>query len=180
MSTPVETWLPIPNWSAYEASDQGQVRRDARILSPWPSSSDGRPAVDLHMTPRRRAAGVHILVLETFVGPCPPGKEGCHWNGDPWDNALTNLRWDTRSANRYDSVRHGTHAMTARERCPRKHLLAMPNLTAWSIANNCRNCLACSRARAAVADARKRSRVLDVDVVAEQKYAEIMKGELAR
>lgn len=51
---------------------------------------------------------VHRLVLETFVGPCPPGLEGCHNNGDPADNRLENLRWDTRSANAKDAVRHGT------------------------------------------------------------------------
>lgn len=53
---------------------------------------------------------VHRLVLEAFVGPCPEGMEGCHNNGDPADNRLANLRWDTKSANAKDSIRHGTHA----------------------------------------------------------------------
>ena len=179
-STTVEMWRPVPDWTAYEASSQGQVRRGSRILTPWPSGTDARPTVDLCMAPRRRVVHVHVVVLETFVGPCPPGKEGCHESGDPWDNALTNLRWDTRSANRHDSVRHGTHPQAARERCPREHLLARPNLTAWSIENGCRQCLACARARSAVAGAAGRGRALDLDVVADQKYAEIMKGEPVR
>lgn len=48
------------------------------------------------------------LVLTVFVGPCPPGKECCH-NPDPTptNNHLSNLRWDTRSGNVADTVRHG-------------------------------------------------------------------------
>jgi hypothetical protein len=35
--------------------------------------------------------------------------QACHDNGDPLDNRLCNLRWDTRSANCFDVVRHGAH-----------------------------------------------------------------------
>jgi hypothetical protein len=58
---------------------------------------------------RRTFAYVHHLVLRAFVGPCPPGMECCHDNGNPADNRLANLRWDTRRANRNDMRRHGTH-----------------------------------------------------------------------
>lgn len=51
---------------------------------------------------------VHRLVLETFVGPCPVGQEGCHINGDPFDNRLVNLRWDTHVGNMNDRNSHGT------------------------------------------------------------------------
>ena len=30
------------------------------------------------------------LVLEVFVGPCPPGMEACHNDGDPHNNWLDN------------------------------------------------------------------------------------------
>lgn len=52
---------------------------------------------------------IHRLVLETYVGPCPKNMETCHNNGIRIDNRLKNLRWDTRSNNQYDAVRHGTH-----------------------------------------------------------------------
>jgi hypothetical protein len=52
---------------------------------------------------------VHTLVLEAFVGPCLPGMECCHRDGNPANNRLDNLRWDTRAANRRDMLRHGTH-----------------------------------------------------------------------
>lgn len=33
------------------------------------------------------------LVLEAFVGPCPPGASVQHLDGDPQNNQLSNLRW---------------------------------------------------------------------------------------
>jgi len=50
---------------------------------------------------------VHRLVLETFIGPCPDGMECCHYDGNPENNKLSNLRWDTHSNNQKDKVRHG-------------------------------------------------------------------------
>jgi hypothetical protein len=57
---------------------------------------------------RSQTTAVHRIVLEAFVGPCPEGMECCHNDGNPRNNNVTNLRWDTRSANQMDSVRHGT------------------------------------------------------------------------
>lgn len=51
---------------------------------------------------------VHRLALETFVGPCPEGMETCHNNGDPTDNRIENLRWDTHKANFKDAIQHQT------------------------------------------------------------------------
>ena len=51
---------------------------------------------------------VHRLVLETFVGPCPPGMEACHYpDRDTSNNTLKNLRWDTKEANMRDRKEHG-------------------------------------------------------------------------
>ena len=51
---------------------------------------------------------IHRLVMQTFVGPCPEGKEVCHNDGNPSNNCLHNLRYDTRSKNQLDRNRHGT------------------------------------------------------------------------
>jgi HNH endonuclease len=51
---------------------------------------------------------VHRLVLEAFVGPCPPGLACCHADGDKTNNHPSNLRWDTYKANSEDMKRHGT------------------------------------------------------------------------
>jgi len=47
-------------------------------------------------------------VLESFVGPCPEGMECCHNDGNPSNNFVENLRWDTRSNNQKDRESHGT------------------------------------------------------------------------
>jgi hypothetical protein len=47
------------------------------------------------------------IVLEAFVGPCPPKMECCHWDDDRSNNALSNLRWDTHAANKMDAFRNG-------------------------------------------------------------------------
>lgn len=51
---------------------------------------------------------VHHLVLNAFVGPRPDGTQACHNNGNKSDNRVSNLRWDTPSANHADQVIHGT------------------------------------------------------------------------
>lgn len=51
---------------------------------------------------------VHRLVLEAFVGPCPEGMQACHNDGNPSNNCLHNLRWDTAKSNHADKVSHGT------------------------------------------------------------------------
>ncbi len=52
--------------------------------------------------------GVHCLMLEAFVGPCPAGMQGAHNDGKPHRNILSNLRWDTPLGNAADKYRHGT------------------------------------------------------------------------
>lgn len=51
---------------------------------------------------------VSALVLETFVGPRPHKNDGCHNDGNPKNNHLTNLRWGTRKSNCSDMVLHNT------------------------------------------------------------------------
>jgi hypothetical protein len=50
---------------------------------------------------------VHRLVLIAFIGPCPDGMEGCHEDGNPGNNRLSNLRWGTHQSNQQDMRRHG-------------------------------------------------------------------------
>jgi DNA-binding XRE family transcriptional regulator len=42
------------------------------------------------------------------VGPRPTGMEAAHNNGNPADNSLSNLRWDTHTGNCADKKIHGT------------------------------------------------------------------------
>lgn len=99
---------PIPGFPGYFVTFDGKVigRRGWRLR---PTRTDsGHRLVMLYLDGKPIGRLVHRLVLEAFVGPCPDGMEACHGDGDPDNNRLTNLRWDTRSANQMDSVRHGT------------------------------------------------------------------------
>jgi hypothetical protein len=120
---PVE-YRDVPNFVGYRVGTDGSVwSRWERYYTPGVSGSRYRlgdrwhqlaPVLNSHgrsqvALGRGRIRAVHRLVLEAFVGPCPPGMEGCHGDGNPANNALPNLRWDSHSGNQLDAVRHGTH-----------------------------------------------------------------------
>ena len=121
MDQTIERWRPVPGWEGfYEVSDHGRVRSldrwvvgqrrrywPGKVLTPW-EHSFGYLSVTLAMVGRMQKYTVHRLVLLAFVWPPPEGTEACHWNGDPTDNALANLRWDARARNADDRCRHGT------------------------------------------------------------------------
>jgi len=122
-----EFWLPINGYEGlYEVSDLGRVRslprrvpcRSYSGLRVGSRLSPGRllrlsfpgvkyQGVTLYKDGAATAHIVHRLVLLTFLGTALPGQEACHWNGDSHDNRLSNLRWDTRRANRADGHRLG-------------------------------------------------------------------------
>jgi hypothetical protein len=179
VSDPVERWALIPNWGGYySASDAGRIwsRYSERVLKPYPRP-EGHLLVDLRYNGARRVVRVHRLVLETFVGPCPDGMEACHANGDPADNRLVNLRWDTRRSNNLDRVRHGTHHLTSRTHCPRGHKLEGRNLKPSVLAKGRRECWACARVRALVRyDVAQGRKPRDLQMASDQAYSRIMEG----
>lgn len=119
---PGEIWKPVVGWeSVYMVSNMGRVKSLARtragkngtrigvsekIMNPSPNTY-GHVMVRLSCDGRRTRRFAHHLVMEAFVGPRPEGMECCHNNGNPGDNRLRNLRWDTPSANWDDRRRHG-------------------------------------------------------------------------
>lgn len=54
---------------------------------------------------------VHALVAAAFIGPRPAGLEVCHNDGSRTNNRPGNLRYDTRSGNFADKLRHGTQPL---------------------------------------------------------------------
>lgn len=134
----METWLPIPGYEgAYEVSNQGRVRSLDRLdaggrrrtgkLRSLTRQPSGHFTVALRVNRVRQTFLVHHLVLLAFIGPRPDGMEGCHWDDNPANNHLANLRWDTRSANVRDSVRNGTHHMARVTHCPQGHAYTPEN-----------------------------------------------------
>jgi hypothetical protein len=82
-------------------------------LAPFPKGG-GHLFVNLASGGGKVPRPVHRLVLEAFAGPRPPGMICCHWDGDPGNNRLGNLRWDTPKANSADALRHGRRACGAK------------------------------------------------------------------
>lgn len=185
--TAAEVWRPISYRPQYEVSDLGRVRSLDRTIVEKTGMS--RPHRGRVLTPMRLSSGyrqvtltagpylrryVHRLVLEVFVGPCPPGMEGCHKNCDPTDNRLANLRWDYPKANVADTLQLGRKREQKKTHCPQRHLLAMPNLVNGELPN--RKCKACNRGRAWV----QRGGNPDLfQQAADTYYAEIMKEAAA-
>lgn len=162
-STQAEQWRPIPGYEGhYEVSDHGRVRSVTRIL-PHPVNGwktyrgkllkqdvhkTGHIAVWLSLDGRMRSLLVHRLVLMAFIGPCPDGMEACHWNDDPGDNRLENLRWTSRRDNNLDRVRNGIHPMAKKTHCKRGHEFT-PENTRIEVrtTGKVRRCRQCERER---------------------------------
>jgi hypothetical protein len=118
-----ERWLPVFGFEGYyEVSDIGRVRRlsqatdRVRRIHPRrdysPRVLSGRKIgdyvyVDLSVKNQQTRRSLHELVLSAFVGFRPAGLYGCHNDGNPQNNKLSNLRWDTPKANQADRVSHG-------------------------------------------------------------------------
>lgn len=170
-----ERWLAIPGYPGYEVSDHGQVRSlDRDVRSKWGSTKRIRGltlsqrlvggsgdcgryhACVLYREGKRRSVSVHVLVLETFIGPRPDGMVGCHWDDDPNNNHLENLRWATQSANRMDCVRNGNHPDANKTHCPQGHEYDAAN-TYIKPRTGDRNCRACHRDEVNRANRRKRA-----------------------
>lgn len=141
-------WKSVPGYEAYEVSDSGQVRRRGRLLRGSPGKN-GYPVVHLRAPEGGRRAYVHQLVLEAFVGPRPDGAVACHADGTRTNNQVSNLRWDSQSANMGDARRHGT--IGQKERCVNGHLRAN-NVYAASGA-----CVTCVKDRVRARRARHRA-----------------------
>ena len=119
-----EIWKDIPGYEGrYQASSEGRIRSvdhrtrvvahgtettrlvKGRVLRPGRYCKAGHLSVVLgHGAP---GSPVHQLIALTFLGPAPDKCEVCHNDGNPSNNALYNLRYDTRSENIKDVIRQG-------------------------------------------------------------------------
>jgi len=117
----VEQWKDIIGFNGfYKVSNYGGIqslkRGFPRILKPYPVPA-GYLYITLCADNICKKYKVHRLVLETFVGPCPPGMECRHLDGDPSNNRIDNLCWGTRSENMKDVVKHGTLSINWPNNC---------------------------------------------------------------
>lgn len=118
----MEEWRDISGFPGYQVSSAGSVRsRWKLIFTPrkgnisvigdeWHSLKPGGKYysyVSLRKEGKSHWFAVHRLVLQTFVGVCPPGHQACHRDGRRENNQLANLYWGTIRENADDVIRHG-------------------------------------------------------------------------
>lgn len=110
-------WIP-GNEGTYAVTDDGWVASYACsnvahgvpiwLSQSWRASKCKKYlCVHLYKDGKPKTRVVHHLVLETFVGFRPPGKDACHKDDNPANNHLDNLYWGTRQENMRDVVRNG-------------------------------------------------------------------------
>jgi len=105
-----ERWITVPGYDGmYLVSSFGRVysRHVNRQMS-TPLTKNGYPRLVLCLDGKCDGWLLHRLVLTSFVGVCPTGCEGAHWDGDRSNSRLENLRWTTPTDNQADRIRHGT------------------------------------------------------------------------
>ena len=170
-------WRPIAGYEGrYEISDDGQAKALAAPGRGRPNKDRilklGKNANSYHQVllypgggSRYVAKRVHILILETFIGPRPEGLHGLHNDDDRDNNHLTNLRWGTRSENSYDMVANGNHNHARKTHCKWGHPFSGDNLIVTPRQRFCREC---KRRRQAAYDHRRALAVLTADTVAER------------
>lgn len=94
-----ENWKPISDWPSYEVSDLGRVRRVETGLILAGAYTKGRRRVTLRRNPIQANALVYRLVAEAFI-PNPEGKPMVnHIDGNPQNDAVSNLEWVTAFEN---------------------------------------------------------------------------------
>jgi HNH endonuclease/NUMOD4 motif len=119
--------VPVPGASGYEVSNRGGFRSVDRLsadgrrlkgkpLKPVTTSTVPYPAVKytLDSGGQTNPRCVHVIELEAFTGPCPPGMEACHLDDVSAHNCLENLRWDTPEGNLADRLRNKPQRMCVR------------------------------------------------------------------
>ena len=105
----MEMWKKICDYDNYEVSSLGRIRniKTGRVLKPV---RRGRYlAVNLCDQGWMKTININRLVASAFLGGPPDEKtnHAAHWDGDPHNNRVENLRWATCLENTDDRRRHG-------------------------------------------------------------------------
>jgi hypothetical protein len=114
-------WRNVVGFDGYMVSDDGQVMSIARYIKSdrhrsgrqlirqriLKSFGDGHGYQTVQLTGQKKRK-VHQLVADAFLGPCPPGHEVRHLDGDRSHNVKGNLAHGTRAQNVADAIEHGT------------------------------------------------------------------------
>jgi hypothetical protein len=158
---PGERWAVIPRTNGrYEASDLGRIRSTpSEGRGPYPAGkvlaqhklNEKYYVVGLRIDGRTITPQVQTLVLEAFVAPPRKGMVACHVNDNGLDNRLSNLKWDTQSANVLQSFATGgrrkvTHCPQGHEYTP-DNIISQKHVTKDGLVRQHRVCRKCYNER---------------------------------
>lgn len=118
-----ESWGVIPGYVDYGASTWGRIQSfkycgrvdgvEPKILRPMVREYGYLNVTLMGPDGKRHGLRVARLVLETFIGPCPPGMEARHYpDSTPENCRLINLSWATKVDNEWDKKSHERAALT--------------------------------------------------------------------
>lgn len=190
-----EEWRDIADWEGrYQVSNYGHVRSMPRYIQQrnrWDQiilrSYEGRLIVPeitergyrrikLHRLGQTCRTSAHRLVAQTYIGPAPDARsQACHNDGNPANNWVGNIRWDSPAGNIADRVAHGRDFNANKTHCPRKHDLRPPNLKVRLFEETGhRSCLACSRANAYASKWNRLGRDIDAAALSDEHYWALM------
>lgn len=112
-------WVALPEeFGPYEVSNTGQVRNLKGLVLKPEVSKTGHLRVQLYIRPgTRKHFFVHRLVARAFLGEST--LDVLHWDDNPQNNHVSNLRYGTDKDNWQDAVRNGTRRVS--DHCPRGH-----------------------------------------------------------
>lgn len=151
-----KTWKDIPGFEGqYQVSTCGEVKSLERKVTYVKNgvlrghTVRGR-VLKPYVTPQgysRVVVGgslelVHRLVAKTFI-PNPHNHPFVlHWDDDPRNSCVENLRWGTQADNMQDSIRNGTHFSQKVTHCPKGHEYSGDNLVGDTerLGRKCRKC----------------------------------------
>ena len=111
--------LRLLGFDGYCVSEYGEVYSKRKSVE-WKArrlvpGKGGYLYVQIRNGSKVRTMLVHRLVLTAFVGKCPDGMEGCHIDGDPSNNCLSNLKWDTPKNNCLERGNYGVAVLSEKE-----------------------------------------------------------------
>lgn len=161
----VEEWRTVKVATDYEVSNLGRVRshkgREPRVLRPC-VNGHGYHNQTLWVAGQPVFTTAHVLVMEAFVGPRPDGMQVRHLDGNPANNALSNLAYGTPAENMQDKRRHGTNTNLNKTHCPQNHPYDAANtyVVPKTGHRHCRKCVSAASARSKAKKAATETREL--------------------
>lgn len=92
-------------WSCHTQGCKGRL--GAEWYRKIPGITNGYKQISTSVYGKAKSVNVHTIVATSFHGPCPPGMECLHEDGNKANCHVANLHWGTPADNEADKARHG-------------------------------------------------------------------------